>query len=226
MERAEVARAAGRTLEVVLGGGSTPGPVYRALASLPLRDLRVRLWPGDERVVMATDAARNGLLIHRCFEGAAWRPAPELRPWPEEAGDPASARYALELSGALGARPVFDLALLGIGGDGHTAGLFPGDSASEEALASVALAGNGQAGNGQASPPLALATLAPTEPRLRMTLAPAVLGGAARLVFLSRGRAKEAVLAELLGPRGAGMVARRVAALAADEAEILHCEPE
>lgn len=205
-----------RGIELLLGGGSTPEPLYRALAALPLRGPRVRIWLEDERAVPPESGDRNGRLLDRCFSPCAWDPVPELRLWPEGEATSAVARFAAELEASLGNPPSFDLALLGVGGDGHTAGLFPGDPPSEEAFAVRSWGG-----------PLALATFAPAEPRVRMSLSPAALAGARRLLFLTRGPAKAAVLERLSGASGDSLVVKRLADLAlasGHSVEYLHCE--
>ncbi|HEY4183360.1 MAG TPA: 6-phosphogluconolactonase [Kofleriaceae bacterium] len=119
---------------VALSGGSTPKVLFDELArrgrdALPWE--RVHLWWGDERCVPPGDPDSNfGMAekhlirpldlinVHR-MEGEL---APEL----------AAAKYSVEMIGALGAPPVFDLVWLGLGTDGHTASLFPGTLALDE----------------------------------------------------------------------------------------------
>lgn len=168
-EAARAAREAG-ILRLCLAGGRTPEPVYRALASVPLRNLRVELWLGDERQVDGGSPDRNGGLILRSFRDCLWDPVPDFLLWPE---DPAA-----EACGAMEARlagldePFFDLSLLGVGQDGHTAGIFPGGPEAEEATR------------------LAVPSRAPAEPRTRMTLSPRALASTRKLLYLLRGPAK------------------------------------
>jgi len=177
-EAARQARAAGRGgLALCLAGGTTPEPVYRAMAALALEGLDAQLWLGDERAVPNSDPARNGTMIERAFEDCAWEPYPRIRHWPEAAteaeAEEAAAAYESELSAALGARPAFDLAMLGLGSDGHTASLFPW---------------RGEGSAARSSPRgLAAVAISPTLPALRMTLTFAALAPAARRVFLVRG---------------------------------------
>ena len=87
----EDARADGRSsLSLCLAGGSTPEVVYRAMAAMPLEDLAVDLWLGDERVVAPDDCARNGVMIGRAFADCAWTPAPVLHLWPALVPAPAN----------------------------------------------------------------------------------------------------------------------------------------
>jgi 6-phosphogluconolactonase len=181
---ADAARAGGRdSLALCLAGGSTPETVYRAMAARVFVGLRVDLWPGDERVVPATDPARNGAMIARAFGGCVWSPLPRLRLWPEaesEAEAPAACtRYEAELRSVLGNEPRFDLALLGLGLDGHTASLFPGFDP--------------EAHSGRLAHP----SISPLPPFPRMTLALGLLKAARRRVFLVRGKDKAEALRRL-----------------------------
>jgi len=204
LEEAQARAAAeGRGAEILLAGGSTPEPVYRALAALPLAGPRPRLWLGDERAVPPGDPARNGTLISRCFSRVAWEGGVEFALWPEGRPPEAARAYEASLVAALGPSPRFDLALLGIGGDGHTAGLFPGDGASEVALSPPTAPAEGDR--------LAFATRAPSEPRERMSLGLEALAKVGVMRFLTRGEEKGAVLARLLAEEGKALPARRLA---------------
>ena len=117
--------------DVALSGGSTPKAMYALLAAPPDSSevdwTRVRFFFGDERCVPPDDpesnykTANDGLLTTLRID-----PAHVFRMHGEE--DPAAAAraYADVLRAELGAEPVFDLVLLGMGPDGHTASLFPG----------------------------------------------------------------------------------------------------
>ena len=182
-EAVERARAEGRdSLALCLAGGSTPESVYRAMAAAPIGGLDVDLWLGDERVVSVADPARNGSMISRAFSSCAWEPSPRLRLWPEaETPDEAIRacfRYEAELRASLGPAPSFDLALLGLGSDGHTASIFPGAPGAERGR-------------------LATLTRSPLPPYPRMTLTLGALGGARRRLFLVRGSDKLPALRRL-----------------------------
>lgn len=117
------------TASLALAGGSTPGPLYRVLSG-PFRWhvdwSAVRFFQGDERAVPPDDPASNHRtarqeLLSRLGvpDDAVHRMQGELDP------EAAARRYQEELVAALGEPPRLDLALLGLGDDGHTASLFP-----------------------------------------------------------------------------------------------------
>jgi 6-phosphogluconolactonase len=181
------ARKDGRPrLALCLAGGSTPEAVYRAMAALPMAGLALDLWLGDERVVPAGDARRNGSMIARAFAACSWTPPPRLRLWPEAQVEAealeASALYEAELRASLGPAAIFDLAFQGLGADGHTASVFPGAEAGSPLLA---------------GPRLALPSRSPVPPHSRMTLTLGAIKAARRRVFLVRGEDKLPALRKL-----------------------------
>jgi 6-phosphogluconolactonase len=131
---AEAIAARGKFL-VALAGGSTPKATYALLARPPLQERvewgRVEIFFGDERCVPPDHAdsnfrmAKEALLDH-VRPGALHRIRGELAP------EEAAREYAALVDGV-----TFDLALLGLGPDGHTASLFPGTSALAERRAAV-----------------------------------------------------------------------------------------
>lgn len=110
-----------------LSGGSTPLPLYRHLASRP--DLpwdHAHVYLGDERFVPDTHEDSNFRAIRRALLEHVPIPPDHVHPWPIEEDPAASAEaYRTVLDETLGGEP-FDLTLLGLGTDGHTAGIFPG----------------------------------------------------------------------------------------------------
>ena len=180
---AEEARAAvsarGRFI-MALSGGRTPWAMLRALADEPMPWSDVHVVQVDERVAPAGDPDRNlthlreSLLTH-----CPLRPE-QIHAMPVESTDleAATRRYALTLREIAGAPAVLDLAHLGLGPDGHTASLVPGDAVLEVTAADVALTGVYQG-------------------RRRMTLTYPMLNRARRIVWLVTGREKADMLARL-----------------------------
>jgi 6-phosphogluconolactonase len=138
----ERAVAAGPRFAVCLAGGSTPRRVYELLASAERARFpwdRVHWFFGDERFVPHDHPDSNYRMAREAMFDAAPAPAANQHPIPT-AGRPAEAaqRYENELRDFYGAttldpqRPLFDVVLLGLGEDGHTASLFSGTDALQE----------------------------------------------------------------------------------------------
>jgi len=211
-EEARAAVAARGRFIVALSGGHTPWKMLRALADEQIP------WPGvhvvqvDERVAPAGDPDRNlthlreSLLAH-----CPIRPE-QIHAMPVESADleAASRRYALTLGEIAGAPAVLDLAHLGLGPDGHTASLVPGDPALDVIAADVALTGIYQG-------------------RRRMTLTYPLLNRSRRIVWLVTGREKAEMLARLFaGDRSipAGRIRRDEALVLADHEATERLGPE
>jgi 6-phosphogluconolactonase len=128
---------------VCLTGGSSPKSLYRLLASETYRNRipwdRVHWFIGDERFVADDDPLNNMTMARRIFLDR-YAPAANIHPIPTDADNPEQAAryYEQELKLFYGTdvldpnRPLFDLVLMGVGPDGHTASLFPGDPALDE----------------------------------------------------------------------------------------------
>lgn len=107
---------------LVLAGGSTPERAYRQLASAQADWARWQLYLGDERCLPRGDAGRNSTLIERAWLADGRIPRENIHWIPAELGaGPGADAYQDTLATAL----PFDLVLLGMGEDGHTASLFP-----------------------------------------------------------------------------------------------------
>ncbi|MEM9601780.1 MAG: 6-phosphogluconolactonase [Pseudomonadota bacterium] len=174
----EAAVSAGRRASLVVPGGSSPAPVYRALAvrSLPWSDVDVTLT--DERWVAPDDAASNQRMISETLlteQAAAARFVPLMG---EEASPEAGLMQAANRLSGL-ARP-FDVVLLGMGLDGHTASLFPDMPTIDDGLADGA--------------PVCLAARPESQPVARISLSAEVLGDARAVWLLVTGEDKLAVL--------------------------------
>lgn len=108
--------------DIVLAGGSTPKAVYEKLASLKADWPAWHIWFGDERCLAPDHADRNSCMAHETWLSKVPIPEMQIHPIPAEKGAEAAAElYSQALEGIS-----FDLVLLGLGEDGHTASLFPG----------------------------------------------------------------------------------------------------
>ena len=108
---------------LVLAGGTTPQQVYQLLAQASADWSHWHIYYGDERCLPADDAERNSHMAHIAWLSHVGIPLQNIYPMPAELGAEAAAAQYSEIINA--ARP-FDLVLLGMGEDGHTASLFPG----------------------------------------------------------------------------------------------------
>lgn len=113
---------------IALAGGDTPRPLYERFRDLDLPWGDVECFFSDERCVSPESPALNFGMVQRALLGM--RPRPRLHPMPFATCDPES--YEALLKERLGPNPALDLAILGLGTDGHTASLFPGDAALDE----------------------------------------------------------------------------------------------
>jgi 6-phosphogluconolactonase len=178
---------------ICLTGGSSPKQLYELLANEPYRGQipwdRVHWFIGDERFVPATDSLNNMRMARQAFlNGCA--PLVNIHPMATNAADPdeAAHRYETELKTFYGAdsldpaRPLFDVVLMGVGPDGHTASLFPGYPALAETERWVV-------GVPQAH-------VEPFVPRVSLTLP--VLGSCHEILFEVSGADKRAILTRVL----------------------------
>ncbi|MBE9504715.1 MAG: 6-phosphogluconolactonase [Proteobacteria bacterium] len=131
---------------VVLSGGSTPQPLYQLLSSDRFRNqidwTRVQLFWGDERCVPPTDRASNYGMATKSLISKIKIPFKNIHRIKGEMGEDSACFYEKELRSffSLGkdAFPKFDLIILGIGEDGHTASIFPGSPVVNETSDMVA----------------------------------------------------------------------------------------
>ena len=181
--------ARGRFL-LVLAGGGTPDPLYRRLVDGAADDgvdwARVYLFWGDERCVPPDDPGSNYGQALRTLGGLV--PAANIERMRGELAPPAAAAdYAERLARwGDGHRPWprFDLVLLGLGSDGHTASLFPGSpAAADDGVSTLAVTADYE-----------------DRPANRVTLTPAVFNAARQVIFLVVGAAKAEAAAAVLGP--------------------------
>jgi 6-phosphogluconolactonase len=178
---------------ICLAGGSSPKQLYRLLATDPWRKRipwdRVHWFIGDERFVPATDPLNNMAMARQAFLDAC-APADHIHPVPTDLTgiDQSARRYESELKSYYGAgaldpaRPLFDLVLMGVGPDGHTASLFPDDPALEETE--------------RWAVGIPEAAVEPFVPRVTLTLP--VLGSCREMLFEVAGAQKRAILTRVL----------------------------
>jgi len=165
---------------MAVSGGHTPWQMLRALAHEDVPWEGVHVVQVDERVAPAGDPDRN--LTHlreSLLEHAPLQPE-QIHAMPVESSDldAAAKRYAITLQAIAGSPPVLDLAHLGLGPDGHTASLVPGDPVLNVTDADVALTGVYQ-------------------DRRRMTLTYPMLNRSRRILWLVTGSDKVDALARL-----------------------------
>lgn len=116
---------------IALAGGSTPKPLYAKLAEQNLPWDAVQVFWGDERYVPPDHADSNQRMARQAWLDRVPIPAHNVHPVPTDAPDPTDAAKQYELTlrqlfqVPVGAIPTFDIILLGMGDDGHTASLFP-----------------------------------------------------------------------------------------------------
>ena len=133
------ARARSVDVHIALAGGSTPRRAYELLAGMQGSWAQVHLWLGDERCVPEDDAESNTRMVRESLLDRLRAPAgPHLHNVRGDLGpEDAAWLYGCDIARAMGERPVFDLILLGLGPDGHTASLFPGHPEAASELAPV-----------------------------------------------------------------------------------------
>jgi len=176
--RAAVAERGSFVLAV--SGGHTPWIMLQALAGEEVPWQNVHLAQVDERVAPAGDPDRNLTHLRESLLEHAPLPPEQLYAMPVESADPqmAAKEYATVLAKIAGSPPVFDLVHLGLGPDGHTASLVPGDPVLEVTDADVGVTGIYQG-------------------RRRMTLTFPVLNRARRVLWLVTGGEKVEMLGRL-----------------------------
>ena len=177
-------------LRIALSGGTTPRALYELLAQEPYRGLmpwdRIHVFWGDERFVPPDSPLSNYRMAYTTLLGHVPIPPGNIHPVQTEDVTPEEAArlYQATLARVYGAttldpaRPLFDVNLLGLGTNGHTASLFPGTAALQEQHA------------------WALAVTPDGEPT-RITLTYPALNSARHVAFLVAGAEKRAVVARV-----------------------------
>lgn len=162
---------------IVLAGGNTPRPIYRTLRDLGLDWTAWHVYFGDERCLPPDDPERNSRMAAEALLAHVAIPAAQLHVIPGELG---AARAALAYARTLGEVGEFDLVLLGLGEDGHTAGLFSGH----------------ELGRAPGSPEALPVFDAPKPPPERVSLSAARLSRARCVLYLVEGEGKRQAVAD------------------------------
>ena len=185
----EAARAASSSFRVSLSGGSTPKALYGLLAADDFRHRfpwqLVSWYWGDERFVPYDHPDSNYRMVREAMLAKAPVPPENIHPIPVD-GTPedAARRYEQTLQEAYGAatfdpdRPLFDVTLLGLGAEGHTASLLPGEAVLQERKRWVSVVSHGR-------------------PQIRITMTYPVIESSRRVAFLVAGSEKAAVLRKI-----------------------------
>ncbi|MBK8909956.1 MAG: 6-phosphogluconolactonase [Chlorobi bacterium] len=183
-----IANHNGERFRLVLSGGRTPEGVYQLLGTTFADAIpwgKVELFWGDDRYVPHHHPASNFGMVRRSLLERVPIPPGQVHPIPTSAVSPTAAATAYEemlrrVVGGQGEVPRFDLLLLGMGDDGHTASLFPGGDWLAEESAWV------------------VASRAPVPPHDRITLTFPLLNAARRTMILVTGETKRPILQEIL----------------------------
>jgi len=175
---------------LALAGGRTPGSIYRSLSKPPrvgeVEWDKVKIFWGDERWVAPDDTQSNYNMVRETLLSVIPQPGPKIFPIPTSGGSAADGadKYERilkeEITDKASSVPIFDIVLLGIGEDGHTASIFPGSPVVKEKKRLVVDV-TGRDGGPD-----------------RITLTPKVLFSARKIFFIARGEAKSSVVQRAL----------------------------
>ncbi len=209
---ARTAVAARSRFTMAVSGGHTPWAMLRALANEQVPWDNVHVFQIDERIAPAGDPDRNLTHLRESLLSHAPLKPEQIHAMPVESPDAEAAAkaYAETLCEFAGSPPVLDLAHLGMGPDGHTASLVPGDPVLNVTDADVALTGVYMG-------------------RRRMTLTYPVLNRSRRILWLITGGEKVAMLPRLLEGDSSipsGRISREQALVLADRAAAGKLQPK
>lgn len=175
------------SFHLALAGGETPRRCYECLRDLPLDWAQVHVYFGDERCLPRGDAQRNDTMAYEALLKQVAIPMANVYAIPAELGAVQAAGSYAEILKPL-AR--LDLVLLGLGEDGHTASLFPGNPATQSSAAVVAVFD------------------APKPPAERVSLGLTTLNAAQHKLFLVAGAGKRDALLRIR--QGEGLPAAQI----------------
>ena len=176
---------------IALAGGSTPKPLYESLAQENLPWEQIQIFWGDERYVAPNHPDSNQLMARQAWLDKVTIPQSNIHPVPTDSNNPEIDAESYEavirkvFGTSPGQFPSFDLILLGMGDDGHTASLFPHTSVLQERTKAIAVGNK----NGQ--------------PRITFTVP--LLNQAHCVLFLVAGANKQAALKQVFAAQGDAM---------------------
>lgn len=170
---------------IALSGGSTPKALYELMATEPYRSAmpwaETFVFWGDERYVAAATDDYNGTMATKALLSHVPIPEPNIYPVPTHLPlQEVAEAYEKEINDFFEGEPVFDLILLGVGDDGHTASLFPNSDALNE------------------EDKLVVATTAPHKIAERITFTYPLINVADNVMFLVAGKGKADIMKEIL----------------------------
>jgi 6-phosphogluconolactonase len=188
VERIQTAITERQSCSIALSGGSTPQPLYAALAQQDLPWHQIQIFWGDERYVSAIHPDSNYGMAKRVWLDLVPIPAANIHPMPTDLPQPhlAAAEYDRQIAAHFGLEhgvmPIFDITLLGMGDDGHTASLFPHTAALSVTDRSVTVGDKDG------------------EPRLTLTIG--AIDNSRSVIFLVAGASKQTALRAVFAPSG------------------------
>lgn len=171
---------------IALSGGSTPKPLYEAIALQQLPWDKIHVFWGDERYVPPNHPDSNQLMARRAWLDKVYIPAANIHPMPTDQGNPNDAASKHEehlrefFQTTVGDLPVIDLILLGMGDDGHTASLFPHTEALKVNERAIAVGNKDE------------------QPRLTFTVP--LINQSRCVIFIVAGTNKRSALAQIFAP--------------------------
>jgi 6-phosphogluconolactonase len=184
----QTAIAERQSCSIALSGGSTPKPLYAALAQQDLPWHQIQIFWGDERYVPATHPDSNYGMAKQLWLDLVPIPAANIHPIPTDLGKPdlVAAEYDRQLAAYFGLQPgempSFDITLLGMGDDGHTASLFPHTAALSVVDRAV--------------------TVGDKDGEPRLTLTVGAIDKSRTVIFLVSGASKQTALKAVFAPIG------------------------
>ncbi|MDQ6982717.1 MAG: 6-phosphogluconolactonase [Mariprofundus sp.] len=176
LEAAKVAIVSRGVFHWALAGGTTPKRCYELLRDADMDWSKVHVWFGDERCLPVGDAERNDLMADQALLNHVPIPASQIHRMAAELGPEIAAD---QYSALLAEAPCMDLILLGIGEDGHTASLFPGNPGLDDRRLAIPVYNS------------------PKAPSKRVSMGYSVFNAAHRCLIMVAGKGKTEVMARI-----------------------------